>query len=118
LLTSMSVVSVSQTLHAAACEIWTTYRCSDIANSFIISDIEWSWRSFLVILNLSKSTAPVYCFYCGAFVMHRVRKKMHRYFASNFAKCWQIFKLLSLTHLAVNLQWTICQRSYHTSPRC
>jgi len=88
------------------------------SEQFINNDLEWSWTSFLGILNLSKSTASLYCFCCCAFVMYRVRKKMPLYFASNFAKSRQIFKLLSLAHLAVNLQWSICQRSYHTSARC
>jgi len=36
-------------------------------------------------------------------VVQRVRKKWnHSIFASNFAKCWPIFEILSPTDLAVN----------------
>jgi len=40
-------------------------------------------------------------------------KKCYYIFASNFAKCWPIFKILSLTNIALNLE----QRDNNTSHR-
>jgi len=36
--------------------------------------------------------------------IHHVRKRCHYIFASNFAKCWPISKVLSPTDLALNTQ--------------
>jgi len=48
--------------------------------------------------------------------IHCVRKKwIHSIFASNLAKCWPIFKILSPTDLSVNF-WQCCYKmSHHTS---